>query len=164
MGIRACFLTTPFSLSKSLPGGPYSYTQIVIPTTEPVEADHVPLRCADNATIQAQLDDGRGGVGWRGLVAAGTPGEQVLGFGLPPLPDPNLRLEPYAHLAATGGDRLPGVFLGSGNVTSWGFNYQNTTEAGEYYYLRLLGPGQENPATGKPLNEGEFAGFIRIGD
>ena len=123
------------------------------------------MRCVDNGTIQGNLDNGRGSTEWRNLIAAGTPAEQVLGFGLPPLPDPNLRLEPYAHVDATGsGQRQPGVFLGSGNVTTWGFNYQNTTEAGEYYYLRLLGPGQENPATGLPLYDGEFTGFIKIGD
>lgn len=139
--------------------------------TDPAAENRVSMRCVDNGTIQAQLDDGGGGVEWRDLVVAGTPAEQVLGFGLPSLPDPNLPLEPYAHVDASataatarGGERQPGVFLGSGNVTTWGFNYQNTTEAGEYYYLRLLGPGQENPANGQPLYDGEFTGFIKIGD
>jgi hypothetical protein len=118
------------------------------------------MRCA-NGSLQAQLNLGLGGIQWQTLVAAGTPGESVFGFGLPNLPDPNYQLEPYA-LVDSDGKRLPGVFIGAFNVTTWGFNYQNSTETGEYYYLRLLGPNSHNPATGEQLNKGEFTGMIKV--
>jgi hypothetical protein len=117
------------------------------------------MRC-DHGSFQGQLNTGIAGVQWQTLVAAGTPGESAFGFGLPSLPDPNYELEPYAHVVD--GMRQPGVFIGAVNVTTWGFNYQNSTETGEYYYLRLLGPNSHNLATGEQLNEGEFTGFIRV--
>jgi hypothetical protein len=33
---------------------------------------------------------------------------------------------------------------------------------GEFYYLRLLGPNSSNMATGRPLNDGEFTGFVKM--
>ncbi|KAI1471507.1 uncharacterized protein F4812DRAFT_455621 [Daldinia caldariorum] len=68
----------------------------------------------------------------------------------------------YQHSHILDGTVQPGVFLGAVNVTTWGFNYQNNTEAGEYYFVRLLGPNSNNLATGKPLNPGEFTGYIKI--
>ncbi|KAI3341414.1 hypothetical protein F4824DRAFT_496164 [Ustulina deusta] len=71
------------------------------------------------------------GLRWQTLVAAGTPAESVFGFGLPNLPDPNYELGPYIH--EIDGVRQPGVYIGAVNVTTWGFNYQNSSETGEYY-------------------------------
>ncbi|RYP80657.1 hypothetical protein DL769_002339 [Monosporascus sp. CRB-8-3] len=132
---------------------------LTIPTTPP--AKEVSMRCANGAP-QAELDMRSLGMKWLDLVAAGTSNEAAFGFGFPDLPDPNHHLGPYAHVDVHG-VRQPGVFLGSENVTTWGFNYQNNKE-GEYYFLRLLTPGSENPATGRPLNDGEFTGFIKIRD
>lgn len=117
----------------------------MIPTTEngTADADETPFRCG-NGTLQAHLNVGIEGDRWQTLIAAGTPAESVFGFGLPD------------------GEAQPGVFLGAVDVTTWGFNYQNNTEAGEYYFLRLLGPNSNNLAIGKPLNPGGFTGYIKI--
>ncbi|KAI1097204.1 hypothetical protein F4804DRAFT_328264 [Jackrogersella minutella] len=140
-------------------GGAWGF--MVIPTTENATAatGDIPFRCG-NDTLQAYLDMGFVGVRWQPLIAAGTPAESVFGFGLPDLPDPNYHLETDLHLVD--GVAQPGVYLGSVNVTTWGFNYQNFTEMGEYYFLRLLGPNSNNLATGEPLNRGEFTGYIKI--
>ncbi|KAI0142525.1 hypothetical protein F4776DRAFT_511207 [Hypoxylon sp. NC0597] len=140
-------------------GGSWGF--MVVPATEnkTTEADEIVFRCG-NDTLQAQLDLGYAGTRWQPLIAAGTPGEAVFGFNLPDLPDPNYHLETDSH--AVEGVTQPGVFLGAVNVTTWGFNYQNFTETGEYYFLRLLGPNSQNRATGKPLNPGEFTGYVKI--
>ncbi|KAI1417929.1 hypothetical protein F5Y13DRAFT_184442 [Hypoxylon sp. FL1857] len=151
-------------------GGSWGF--MVIPTIENKTADagEIIFRCG-NDTLQAQLDMGFAGTRWQPLIAAGTPGEAVFGFNLPDLPDPNYHLEtwyvrlcrsrePHSHVIE--GVTQPGVFLGAVNVTTWGFNYQNFTETGEYYFSRLLGPNSQNRATGKPLNPGEFAGYIKV--
>ncbi|OTA92564.1 hypothetical protein M434DRAFT_31698 [Hypoxylon sp. CO27-5] len=119
-------------------GGSWGF--MVIPATEnkTAEANEVVFRCG-NDTLQAQLDLGYAGTRWQPLIAAGTPDSHVVE-----------------------GVTQPGVFLGAVNVTTWGFNYQNFTETGEYYFLRLLGPNSQNRATGKPLNPGEFTGYIKI--
>ncbi|KAI0846630.1 hypothetical protein F5Y00DRAFT_264441 [Daldinia vernicosa] len=153
-------------------GGSWGF--MVIPTAEngTADADETPFRCGDG-TLQAHLNVGIEGDRWQTLIAAGTPAESVFGFGLPDLPDPNYRLEIWyiylgspvvkaSHSHVIDGEVQPGVFLGAVNVTTWGFNYQNNTEAGEYYFLRLLGPNSNNLATGKPLNPGEFTGYIKI--
>ncbi|KAK6955486.1 hypothetical protein Daesc_003126 [Daldinia eschscholtzii] len=143
-------------------GGSWGF--MVIPTTENKTADakETPFRCG-NGTLQAHLNVGIQGDRWQTLIAAGTPAESVFGFGLPDLPDPNYHLKICmrdSHIVD--GVVQPGVFLGAVNVTTWGFNYQNNTEAGEYYFVRLLGPNSNNLATGKPLNPGEFTGYIKI--
>ncbi|KAI1807815.1 hypothetical protein F4811DRAFT_573326 [Daldinia bambusicola] len=147
-------------------GGSWGF--MVIPTTEDSTTE-TPFRCG-NGTLQARLNVGIEGDRWQTLIAAGTPAESVFGFGLPDLPDPNYHLRiclkclndlrKYSHIVD--GVVQPGVFLGAVNVTTWGFNYQNNTEAGEYYFVRLLGPNSNNLATGKPLNPGEFTGYIKI--
>ncbi|KAI8634294.1 hypothetical protein F5Y19DRAFT_487752 [Xylariaceae sp. FL1651] len=138
-------------------GGAWGF--ITIPLDNAINDTATPMRCG-NGSLQAQLNTGFAGVQWQTLVAAGTPAESVFGFGLPNLPDPNYELEPYAHVVD--GVTQPGVFIGAVNVTTWGFNYQNSTETGEYYFLRLLGPNSHNLATGEQLNEGEFMGFIKV--
>lgn len=97
---------------------------------------------------------------WQKLVIAGTHAEAALGFGLSDLPDPTSSVEPYGH--SIDGQQQAGVYLGLRNVTTWGYNYINDTEAGEFYYLRLLGPDSNNMATGEQLNEGEFTGYVKI--
>ncbi|KAI1341720.1 hypothetical protein F5Y15DRAFT_413649 [Xylariaceae sp. FL0016] len=141
-------------------GGAWGF--MTIPLDDAVHDPATPMRCGGHASLQAQLDMGAaaGGALWQDLVAAGTPGESVLGFNLAPLPDPNYIIEPYAH--AIDGIQQPGVFIGALNVTTWGFNYENSTETGEYYFLRLLGPNSHNMATGEQLNPGEFTGFIKV--
>ncbi|KAI1740541.1 hypothetical protein F4680DRAFT_465163 [Xylaria scruposa] len=138
-------------------GGSWGF--ITIPLDASINETAVPMRCG-NGSLQAQLNTGINGIQWQTLVAAGTPAESVFGFGLPNLPDPNYKLEPYMH--EIDGIRQPGVFIGAVNVTTWGFNYQNSSETGEYYYLRLLGPNSHNLATGEQLNEGEFTGYIKV--
>lgn len=133
--------------------------QITIPLDARVNESGVPMRCGDGS-LQAQLNTGIDGIQWQKLVAAGTPAESVFGFGLPNLPDANYELEPYIH--EIDGVRQPGVFIGAVDVTTWGFNYQNNSETGEYYFLRLLGPNSHNLATGEQLNEGEFMGYIKV--
>ncbi|KAI1382740.1 uncharacterized protein F4822DRAFT_440813 [Hypoxylon trugodes] len=156
-------------------GGSWGF--MVIPAAEDqtkktTDEEGTPFRCGNN-TLQAHLNAGSAGDRWQPLIAAGTPAESAFGFGLPDLPDPNYHLEtwlvlyqssernsPYSHIVD--GAVQPGaVFLGAVNITSWGFNYQNNT-GGEYYYARLLGPNSNNLATGKPLNRGEFTGYIKI--
>ncbi|KAL7624571.1 hypothetical protein AAE478_006138 [Parahypoxylon ruwenzoriense] len=156
--------------STAVGGGSWGF--MVIPFS-PNATAATPMRCG-NGTLQAHMDMGFLGVRWQPLVAAGTPAESVFGFGFPDLPDPNYHLEtwyvplfpfplyPRNHSHIIDGAPQPGVYLGAVNVTSWGLNYQNYTESGEYYFLRLLGPGSNNLATGKPLNDGEFTGFIKI--
>lgn len=57
----------------------------------------------------------------------------------------------------TGGVRQDGVFIGSRNVTTWGFRYQSASDGGpDYYEIRLLGLDGADPATGEPLRDGEF--------
>jgi hypothetical protein len=106
---------------------------------------------------------GTGGVVWQDLIVAGTIASNALGFGfwLSQPPDPNLPIEAYSHVID--GEKQPGVYLGSGNVTNFGFNYIRDSDLGEFYYLRLLVPGSNNLATGKSLNNGEFEGYVRIG-
>ncbi|KAI1147623.1 hypothetical protein F4825DRAFT_455316 [Nemania diffusa] len=134
-------------------GGSWGFTSL------PTNGTGVPMRCGDGS-LQAQLNTGISGIQWQTLVAAGTPAESVFGFGLPNLPDPNYELGPYVH--EIDDVRQPGVFIGAVNVTTWGFNYQNSSETGEYYFLRLLGPNSHNLATGEQLNEGEFTGYIKV--
>ncbi|KAI0193614.1 hypothetical protein EV127DRAFT_505745 [Xylaria flabelliformis] len=134
-------------------------TAITIPLDASINETAVPMRCG-NGSLQAQLNTGINGIQWQTLVAAGTPAESVFGFGLPNLPDPNYKLEPYMYEIE--GVRQSGVFIGAVNVTTWGFNYQNSSETGEYYYQRLLGPKNRNLATGEQLNEGEFTGYIKV--
>ncbi|KAI1352817.1 hypothetical protein F5Y01DRAFT_303756 [Xylaria sp. FL0043] len=138
-------------------GGSWGF--ITIPLDTSANETTVPMRCS-NGSLQAQLNTGINGIQWQTLVAAGTPAESVFGFGLPNLPDPNYQLEPYLH--EIDGVRQPGVYIGAVNVTTWGFNYQNSSETGEYYFLRLLGPNSHNLATGEQLNEGEFMGYIKV--
>ncbi|KAI1454163.1 hypothetical protein F4805DRAFT_461095 [Annulohypoxylon moriforme] len=150
-------------------GGSWGF--MVLPTVENKTAEEIPFQCS-NDTLQAHLDMGFAGSVWQDLIAAGTPGESVFGFRLPDLPDPNYHLEPWyvrtlrdhrpLHSHLVDGVEQPDLYLGSVNVTNWGFNYQNYTETGEYYFARLLGPNSNNPATGKQLNMGEFAGYIKI--
>ncbi|KAI2466128.1 hypothetical protein F4781DRAFT_434757 [Annulohypoxylon bovei var. microspora] len=141
------------------------YTR-VLHTVENKTADDIPFQCGNDSTLQAYLDMGFAGSRWQSLIAAGTPAESVFGFGLPDLLDPNYYLETwYVWLRdhyPLHGVAQPDVYLGSANVTTWGFNYQNFTETGEYYFARLLGPNSNNPATGKQLNSGEFAGYIKV--
>jgi hypothetical protein len=62
--------------------------------------------------------------------------------------------ETYAHEIA--GVRQDGVFLGSGNVTTWGFRRPSEGAVAGYYFVRLLVPGA------KSLYEGEFKGFMKV--
>ncbi|CZR60248.1 uncharacterized protein PAC_10144 [Phialocephala subalpina] len=69
--------------------------------------------------------------------------------------------ETYAHEVA--GVRQDGVFLGSGNVTTWAFNLVSGTGVAPsdgYYQMRLLPKSEE--VIGKILREGEFKGFLKI--
>lgn len=102
------------------------------------------------------------GITWTPVQAYGDSTDASLGFGYPAVPDTPLPVEPYAHVID--GVKQPGVFLGSQNVTLWGFNYQNSADEGwgEYYSVRLLLPGSNSLTTGTALNEGEFTGFIKI--
>ncbi|ORY56372.1 uncharacterized protein BCR38DRAFT_505283 [Pseudomassariella vexata] len=134
-----------------------SWGFFTVKTTKPL--NQTSMRCT-NSTLQAHLPRYPNGTIWKEVIAAGTPAEEAIGFGFPDLPDPTLTILPYAHIVD--GVRQPDVFLGALNVTTWGYNYQNNTEGGEYYYMRLLTPGSESPSTGERLNEGEFEGFIRV--
>ncbi|XXG97843.1 hypothetical protein Hte_004157 [Hypoxylon texense] len=140
--------------STAVGGGAWGFMVVRPAKNGTVAPEPSPMQCA-NDTLQAYLDMGFVGVRWQNLIAAGTPAESVFGFGLPDLPDPNYHLETY-------GEVQPGSYLGAVNVTTWGFNYQNFTETGEYYFLRLLGPNSNNLATGEPLNPGEFTGYIKV--
>ena len=102
---------------------------------------------------------GPAGVVWQDLEVGGPPEELDFGFGFSDKPYPVMLLQPYKHLL--GGIVQPGVFLGVDNVTTWGFNYLNDS-GHAYYTLRLLGPGSQSLTTGGALNEGEFAGFIKV--
>jgi hypothetical protein len=71
------------------------------------------------------------------------------------------KVEAYAH--ETGGVRQDGVFIGSGNVTTWGFRHQPASECeSDYYEMRLLGRDGADPTTGEPLRDGEFKGFLKV--
>ncbi|OCL08267.1 hypothetical protein AOQ84DRAFT_354564 [Glonium stellatum] len=71
------------------------------------------------------------------------------------------KVETYAH--EIGGVRQDGVFIGAGNVTTWGFKYQPASASEpDYIEMRLLGPNSSDPTTGKPLRDGEFKGFLKV--
>ncbi|KAI2617269.1 hypothetical protein GGS26DRAFT_596439 [Hypomontagnella submonticulosa] len=135
-------------------GGSWGF--MVIPTAENTTAGvaDVPFRCA-NGTLQAHLNIGMAGDRWQTLIAAGTPAESYV---VNPLGAPYLR----CHSHILDGVAQEGAYLGAVNVTNWGFIYQNHTETGEYYFLRLLGPNSNDPATGKQLFPGEFTGYIKV--
>jgi hypothetical protein len=62
--------------------------------------------------------------------------------------------ETYAH--EIGGVRQNGTFLGSGNVTTWGFRRPSEGDSAGYWFVRLLVPGW------KDLYDGEFKGFMQV--
>jgi len=62
--------------------------------------------------------------------------------------------ETYAH--EIGGVRQDGVFLGGGDVTTWGFRRPSEGAGAGYYFVRLLVPGA------KALHEDEFKGFMKV--
>ncbi|KAI6088753.1 hypothetical protein F4821DRAFT_81691 [Hypoxylon rubiginosum] len=145
--------------STAVGGGAWGFMVIRPVANGTAAPEPSPMQCA-NDTLQAYLDMGFVGVRWQNLIAAGTPAESVFGFGLPDLPDPNYHLETYQHVVD--GEIQPDAYLGAVNITTWGFNYQNFTETGEYYFARLLDHNSNNLATGEPLNPGEFTGYIKV--
>lgn len=63
--------------------------------------------------------------------------------------------ETYVHML--NGTEVDGVFLGRGNVTSWGFKF--VAERG-LYTVRLLTP-DVGGVSGLGLKDGEVAGFLK---
>jgi len=68
-------------------------------------------------------------------------------------------LEPYSHFYANGSQQT-GIYLGWQGYTTFAFSYENNTNGIEQYRTRLLVPG----STVEKLQEGEFAGFVRVAD
>ncbi|CAI6097516.1 unnamed protein product [Clonostachys chloroleuca] len=72
----------------------------------------------------------------------------------------------YSHKDATTGEEIPGYFLGGADgATTWGVKYYPADQGSygrDYYYLRLLGPGSEDPSTGEPLHEGETKTYLKV--
>jgi hypothetical protein len=71
----------------------------------------------------------------------------------------------YSHKDATTGEEIPGYFLGGADgATVWGVKHYPADQQNRYgyYYLRLLGPGSEDPSTGEPLYEGETKTYLKV--
>jgi hypothetical protein len=62
----------------------------------------------------------------------------------------------YAH--EVNGVRQDGVYLGSGNVTTWAFK---RVANARHYQIRLFAPGT-GTTKGNMLNDGEFKGFLKV--
>jgi len=117
-----------------------------------------PVRCS-KGTLQGYVETGVSGYTWQNLALATYPYDQELMYLLPD----SIPVEVYAHYQGT--TRLPGLFLGLGGVTTWGFKYYGANDSccGTPHFLpRLLGPNSQDPTTGAPLMDGEFKGFLGI--
>lgn len=73
-------------------------------------------------------------------------------------------IEAYAHYDPATGQRLPGVFLGVLNSTTWGFDFDRSGPCGEpyVYNARLQGLPQDPNVTARATNDPEFFGFIQV--
>lgn len=108
--------------------------------------------------MQGWVPTGVSGTTWETVVAAGIPYSALLMYLVDGTP-----IEPYAHYApGNETERLPGIFLGSKGVTTWGFIQRESAEFGTYWEIRLLGEGSEDPITGEPLKDGEITGFLKV--
>ena len=118
-----------------------------------------PVRCS-NGTLQAYVDTGVSSTTWETLVMSTFPYDAELMYLIPD----SQPVEIYAHYQ--GSNRMPGLFLGVGGVTTWGFKYYGANASCcdiPFFLPRLLGPNSQDPATGAPLKDGEFKGFFGIG-
>jgi hypothetical protein len=116
------------------------------------------VRCS-NGNLQGYVPTGVGDVTWENLTISNYPYNAELMY----LIKNGLPVETYAHYQGT--KRLPGLFLGNGGVTTWGFKYERADVGccGTPFFLpRLLGPNSQDPTTGAPLLDGEFKGFFKV--
>ena len=117
------------------------------------------VRCS-KGSLQGYVPTGVSGATWENLVISPYPYDAELMYMI----KKSIPVEIYAHYQGT--TRLPGLFLGNGGVTTWGFKYNDAAASccGIPFYLpRLLGPHSEDETTGAPLGKGEFRGFFKVG-
>jgi hypothetical protein len=135
------FLFTPDQADNStingLKTGIYGTNLVVYPNTP--DATSTIFCCDRGGTV---LD----GFGVQPLLLSMDSSDEELGYltqGLGP--------ETYVHVV--NGTKLDGIFLGKGNVTTFGFRY--VTSPASFWQVRLLG-------SGKNLKDGEFMGFLKV--
>lgn len=123
-----------------------------VPTT------NITMRCS-NSTLQARLNLAPDGEAtWQDLVVSGDPNlEGALGFGFPEDRYASLPVTPYWHFVD--GQQVPGVFMGAGDSTTFGFVDNWAGVAGEYYLLRLLGTER---FTKWELDKRDTVGFLKM--
>lgn len=130
--------------------------QITVPSVK--ASSSPPMRCAHNGTVEVQVLTGANRtLEWRAVVVAGDANWQAgIGFAFPGGSRGDAPVRPYAHLLADG-TRAPGVFLGARNRTTWFYKDNWAGNAGEYYLLRLIGPGVDANMTSR-----DFVGLLKI--
>jgi hypothetical protein len=117
------------------------------------------VRCS-NGTLQGYVATGVISTTWETLAMSNIPYHAELMYLIPE----RHPVEIYAHYQ--GSKRLPGLFLGVGGVTTWGFKYYGAEHSCcdiPFFLPRLLGPNSQYPTTGAPLKDGEFKGFLGLG-
>ncbi|CAH0053974.1 unnamed protein product [Clonostachys solani] len=137
---------------------------ITIPTRNDIAKN--PLKCANNTLLGLVPTDltaagAPTSYAWTPLVLSPYPYDAALMWGID-----GKAPQVYSHKDVTTGEDIAGVFLGGADgVTSWGVKHQDADQGSggrDYYYLRLLGPGSENPSTGAPLGDGETQTYLKI--
>jgi len=123
----------------------------------------IPLQCNDNpapGTLEARVPTGVSGYAWNQVNITEYPYDAELMWGLGQYGTP---IEAYYHYVD--GVQQPGLFLGQGNVTTWGIKWypvdgSNTWDGEPYWLFRLLGPDSE--IDGAQLQADEYTTFIII--
>ncbi|KAE9364245.1 hypothetical protein N431DRAFT_354371 [Stipitochalara longipes BDJ] len=120
-------------------------TKLVVYTTKPVSIVASAIFCCDhNGTV-------KDGFGVQTLLLSNDTNDAELGY----FDQGNaIKPETYAHFVE--GVRQEGVFLGWGNVTTWGYRRVKSETGGDYYGIRLLKLGIGD------LKNGEIRGFLKV--
>jgi hypothetical protein len=81
------------------------------------------------------------------------------------MPEAGIPVQPYAHFVD--GTRVPGVFLGTRNSTSWKYKFNWGGNAGEYFILRWLQAGEGKVGMQKRqdfpvIDDRDYVGFLKV--